>query len=77
MDPVVTEAGSGERQLADKTLAAIPFDKPLLYARVDIIQDQSGNPALLELELTEPSLFLVRAGGAAEQFAQAILKAAT
>jgi O-ureido-D-serine cyclo-ligase len=60
--------------LAEKTLSAIPFDKPLLYARVDLIQDPSGAPALLELELTEPSLFFAFDTGAADRFAEAILK---
>ncbi len=35
----------------------------LLYARVDLVQDADGAPLLLELELTEPSLFF--AGDAA------------
>lgn len=29
-----------------------------LYARVDLIDDQLGNPVVLELEMVEPSLFL-------------------
>ena len=31
--------------------------RDLLYARVDLIRDAAGEPRLLELELTEPSLF--------------------
>lgn len=45
----------------------------LLYARVDVIPGPDGDPVLLELELTEPSLFLDTAGGSADRFATAIL----
>jgi hypothetical protein len=47
-----------------------------LYARIDLIRDAGGAPTLLELELTEPSLFLVHANGAAERFAAAVLEVA-
>lgn len=63
-----------EIALAERTLSAMPFDQPLLYARVDLIQDPDGAPALLELELTEPSLFFAFDEGAADRFAQAILR---
>ncbi|HEY0230180.1 MAG TPA: hypothetical protein VGC55_02910 [Dokdonella sp.] len=61
-----------ERALAARTLAAIPFDGPLLYARVDLIHDADGAPRVLELELAEPSLFFATAAGSAARFAQAI-----
>ena len=32
----------------------------LVYARVDLVPGPDGSPTLLELELTEPSMFLVR-----------------
>ncbi|MBW9205652.1 hypothetical protein KV102_15815 [Mumia sp. zg.B53] len=44
----------------------------LLYARVDVVTGRDGAPQLLELELTEPSLFLPSVDGAAERFAAAI-----
>jgi hypothetical protein len=62
-----------ERALAQRTLAAIPFSSPLLYARVDLIEDADGSPCVLELELTEPSLFFAHADGAADRFSMAIL----
>jgi O-ureido-D-serine cyclo-ligase len=62
-----------EFRLAETALSAIPFDQPLLYARVDLIQDPHGAPALLELELTEPSLFFAFDAGAADRLAEAIL----
>ncbi len=45
----------------------------LLYARVDVVRTDDGTPALLELELTEPSLGLAHADPAAPpRFASAI-----
>lgn len=67
------EPSSAEREIAQRALAAIPFEQPLLYARVDLIHDETGAPRLLELELTEPSVFLDHAAGSAERFARAIL----
>lgn len=43
-----------QRALADRVLAGLP---PTAYARVDLVPG-AGGPELLELELTEPSLFL-------------------
>jgi hypothetical protein len=48
------------------------FGRPL-YARVDVLRDADGQPAVLELELIEPSLFLDFAPGSAEALARAIL----
>jgi hypothetical protein len=39
----------------------LPGVPPLLYARIDLVADAAGQPVLLELELTEPSLFLPQA----------------
>ncbi|HWW79442.1 MAG TPA: hypothetical protein VNY82_07580, partial [Steroidobacteraceae bacterium] len=66
--------GADELRVAEEALAALPFDTPL-YARIDLIRDAGGAPTLLELELTEPSLFLVHAPGAAERFSAAVLEA--
>jgi glutathione synthase/RimK-type ligase-like ATP-grasp enzyme len=65
---------AAEFAVAEKTLAAMPFAQPLLYARVDLIHDASGAPRVLELELTEPSLFFAHSEGSAARFAAAILK---
>ena len=62
-----------ERALAEATLAAMPFPQPLLYARVDLIGADDGSPCVLELELTEPSLFFDHDAGAAERFASALV----
>jgi hypothetical protein len=56
-------------------LAAVPGGtNPLLYARVDLIPGPDGAPLLVELELTEPSLFLGHAADAARRFADAIAR---
>jgi O-ureido-D-serine cyclo-ligase len=66
------EPTSAELRLGEQTLRAIPFGT-LVYARVDLIRDPDDAPCVLELELTEPSVFLLHAAGAAERFARAIL----
>lgn len=37
--------------------------QPLLYARVDLVAGEDGAPMVIELELTEPSLWMQYAGG--------------
>ena len=70
------EPSAEEIALSERTLAAIPFPGPLLYARVDLIHDDEGKPCVLELELSEPSLFFAHAECSADRFAAAILKRA-
>ena len=59
-----------ERAVADAVMAEVErrFGR-LLYARVDLL---GRDPVVLELELTEPSLFFRHSEGAAERYAQAI-----
>ena len=66
---------AAERDLAEAVLDAAPFPRSeLLYARVDVVAGPDGAPLLLELELTEPSMFLPQAPPAATGgFAAAIL----
>ena len=66
------QAGKDELQVGEQVMAAMSFDMPL-YARVDLIRDSDGKPRVLELELTEPSVFLDHAEGAADRFARRIL----
>jgi O-ureido-D-serine cyclo-ligase len=54
----------------------MPFETPL-YARVDLIRDEGGEPVVLELEMIEPSLFFPFAGGSAQRFAAAIVRRVT
>jgi hypothetical protein len=65
-----------ELQLAERVLAALRTciaGQPL-YARVDLIRDADGRPRLLELELTEPSLFFDHVPGTADRFAMALAR---
>jgi glutathione synthase/RimK-type ligase-like ATP-grasp enzyme len=59
-----------ERRVADQALRALASDN-LLLARVDLLPTSDG-PVVLEVELTEPSLWLGYAAGATERFADAI-----
>lgn len=62
-----------ELRVADRALAALPFPMPL-YARVDLIPFEGGTPCVLELELTEPSLFFAQTPAATERFARLCLE---
>ncbi|MFY1637749.1 ATP-grasp domain-containing protein [Solwaraspora sp. WMMB335] len=66
------QPSAAELRVAGQVLAAVPSAGDLLYARVDLIPGPDGEPLLVELELTEPSLFLAHAPGAAARFADAI-----
>ena len=70
------EPTPAELVVARAALSAVPFRGPLLYARVDLVPGPDGSPVLMELELTEPSLFLDRAAGSADRFAAAVRAAA-
>ena len=66
---------AAELRVGAQALQAAPFET-LLYARVDLIRDQQGEPVVLELELIEPSLFFPFALGSAERFAAAVVRRA-
>ncbi len=65
---------AGAEALAHAALAAAPAEAT--YARVDIIRDDAGELAIMELELIEPALFLPQAPDANATFAKAIKSAA-
>jgi hypothetical protein len=62
----------GEITFAQNVLSAA--GRETLYARVDVVRDDSGQLRLMELELVEPSLFFQQAPEAAESFATAIAR---
>jgi hypothetical protein len=68
------EPSDAELAVAARVMTEIPFG-PLLYARVDLVPAADGTPTLLELELTEPSLFLGYSAAAADRFADVIAAA--
>jgi O-ureido-D-serine cyclo-ligase len=67
------QAGTDELSVAAAACGAIPYATPL-YARVDMIRDGQGLPLVLELELTEPSLFLAQGAGSADRLAGLLLE---
>jgi hypothetical protein len=68
----VREPDAAESALGSQVLAALPF-AALLYARVDLLPGPDGVPVLVEIELTEPSLYLGTAPGAAKRLADAVV----
>ncbi len=70
------QAGADEHALAAAAHLAIPFDPPL-YARIDMIRDDRGGAVILELELTEPSMFFAHAPGSADRLAVLLLARAS
>jgi glutathione synthase/RimK-type ligase-like ATP-grasp enzyme len=71
-----TSATAAQRELAQQVLDAVPGlvggGTAPLYARIDLVDDAAGRPVVLELELTEPSLFLPQATGAAGSLVRAV-----
>ena len=66
------QRGADELAVATAACGAIAAGPPL-YARIDLIRDDAGRPVVLELELTEPSLFFVFGPGSERRFAEAVL----
>jgi len=64
-----------ERAVATAALA--PIAERLLYARVDLCRDASGRPQVMELELIEPSLFLLQHPPALARLVRAITRHAS
>lgn len=71
-------ASMAELQVAELALKAVTdlfsLEMSLLYARVDLVLDDSGKPVILEMEISEPSLNLPFAEGSALRLAEAIRK---
>jgi glutathione synthase/RimK-type ligase-like ATP-grasp enzyme len=61
-----------ERATAERVLDALPWSRhTLTYARVDLVPGDNG-PVVIEIELTEPSMFLDHSDDAVDRFAAAI-----
>ncbi|MGE0785367.1 MAG: RimK family alpha-L-glutamate ligase [Sandaracinaceae bacterium] len=65
----------GGEALLLAALAALGHDE-LVYARVDVVPDAVGELAIMEVELTEPSLYLAQSDVALERFADALVREA-
>ncbi len=61
------------REVEIGDLALSQLDEPPLYARVDLVADLANEPALIELELIEPNLYLSTHPNAADYLANAVL----
>ncbi|MEY3464694.1 MAG: hypothetical protein RL603_292, partial [Pseudomonadota bacterium] len=66
------ERALGEHALEVALRLAGVTAEDLLYARVDVAPDATGRPVLMELELVEPSLFLLQSPQALQRFVAAI-----
>lgn len=64
------EAPAGSIELARAALAAAPAEA--VYARVDMVRNNEGELAIIELELIEPSLWLQHADDGGQSFVDAI-----
>ncbi|MGI5454539.1 hypothetical protein ACQEWB_15445 [Streptomyces sp. CA-249302] len=65
-----------ELAVAEAALAAVPESPELLYARVDLVDGEDGEPRVMELELVEPNLFLFLHPGSVAVVRDAIVAAA-
>jgi glutathione synthase/RimK-type ligase-like ATP-grasp enzyme len=61
---------AAERTVGEAALA--PLAGRLLYARVDVAPDAAGSPQVMELELVEPSLFLLQAPVALQRLVEGV-----
>jgi hypothetical protein len=76
-EPSADELAVGEQVLDAAELRGPAARSDLLYARIDLVPGEDGEPLLLELELTEPSLFFAAGHDAAQRWAEAVRTAAT
>jgi hypothetical protein len=80
-DESVSEAiavSADERAFAERVLTAAGArgkekENEILYARVDVIRDEHDALRLMELELIEPSLFLMEFPAALDRFVDAVM----
>lgn len=61
-----------ERAVAEAALA--PYATRILYGRVDLARDETGQPRVMELELVEPSLFFARHPPALDRYIAALIR---
>jgi glutathione synthase/RimK-type ligase-like ATP-grasp enzyme len=61
------------RQIEAAESALAQLAEPPLYARADLVTLPAGTPALIELELIEPNLYLTTNRTAAERLANAVI----
>jgi glutathione synthase/RimK-type ligase-like ATP-grasp enzyme len=69
------QVDENELRIARQVLAQV--NKPVAFARIDLIRDENGQDLLMELELVEPSLYLNMYPPAISAFADTLCKLAT
>jgi glutathione synthase/RimK-type ligase-like ATP-grasp enzyme len=69
-------ATPAELDVAERALAAVPDAPEVLYARVDLVDGDDGEPVVMELELVEPNLFLFLHPRSLPRVVEAVLRAA-
>ncbi|MGP4088726.1 ATP-grasp domain-containing protein [Streptomyces sp. KR55] len=69
----VWEPTDAELAVAERALAAVPDAPDLLYARVDLVDGEDGEPRVMELELVEPNLFLSLHTGSVARVVEAMV----
>ena len=68
--PRADELAVGEKVIQ---LLTSRFGEAPLYARIDMVDGDDGEPLVMEIELAEPSMFFHVAEGSADRYADAIL----
>lgn len=66
---LISSVEPAEDLIKTGSLAINAIGQTLLYARVDLVRLQSGQPALIEMELIEPSLYFNTCARSVELFA--------
>lgn len=61
------------RRALDVAAQAVGSAEPFLYARVDLVTQDDGTPLVIELELTEPSLWMGLGDGVVDRLADAVV----
>jgi hypothetical protein len=72
---VAREPAADQIAFTHRVLDAVPERDAVLYARVDMVRMADGSLCLMELELTEPYLFLEYGEGSAGRLANAVARA--
>lgn len=74
-DGIITGHDPAPDEIAAAEAALGAAGEALLYARVDLVRGLDGAPALIELELVEPDLYLGHDDAAPARFAEAVRSA--
>jgi glutathione synthase/RimK-type ligase-like ATP-grasp enzyme len=63
----------GDREAAEAVMAMLPFARPPVYARIDMVRLPSGHLAVIEAELIEPYLYPEQGPRLGAMLAEALL----